>query len=229
MNTKTVGRVAPVEPVKQDTIVRQPISKTAAVRDSVERKEVQKTACEHVQPEKTANSPMMGEAVKSFISSVGGGLGGVAVLGAANYASNKINKVMASAEFKKALDKAIQINPRLQQRNRAELEAYLGLISEASPAVARNPLLLANYLEYLIDHQGQINYTAYGDLVNLEGKILSNRAATSPLTGSVQKAIIDSSVRGAFDVYGKIDRDKLEERARDNEREKLMKQYNLSL
>jgi hypothetical protein len=214
MNTKTVGRVAPLEPIKQEVV------KQAAEKASVEKVAAEKTAS-------TIGSFMGSDAAKSFVGNVAGGLGAVAAIGVANLASSKINKMVSSAEYKRALDKAISINPRLQQRPRAELEQYFGLIVEASPSVARNPLLVANYLEFLLDHQGQLNYTAYTNLVNLESQILSNRTNSNPLTGQVQKAVVDASVRGAFDNYAKADKRDIENRAHQKGFDAAVRRYNI--
>ena len=205
MNTKLLGRVAPVEPVK-DTM-RAAIQKTAAERTPVERKEAPKEGTD-----KTAASigSLIGsDAGRSFASNIAGGLGAVAAVGAANAISGAIGSIRLNMQVKNALNKAISINPRLQQKPRAELEGYVDLIAEASPSVARNPLLLANYLEFLIDHQGQLNYQAYDRLVNLEGSILSNHSNANPLTGQVQKAIIETSIRGAFDAQRDVHKENL--------------------
>lgn len=205
--------------------VKQPVTKTATEHAAVDKKQAEREC-----GEKTAASigEILGsEAAKSFVSSVAGGLGAVAAVGGATYAGNKINQMRSSADFKRALDKAVQVNPRLRHTPKPELEAYLGLIAEASPSVARNPLLLANYLEYLLDHQGQLNYTAYGDLVKLEGNIQSNRAGANPLTGSVQKAIVDNSIRGAFDTANRIDRQHITNAAHQQGFEAAMRRQNV--
>lgn len=179
-----------MEPVKQNVV------KTAAEKAPIKRASAEKTAAE-----KTAAMSVM-DIAKSHVI---GGLAGVAAAAIGNAAIGKAQQLLAQPAFKRSLDKAISLNPRLQQRPRAELDQYMELIIEASPSVAKNPLLLANYLEFLLDHQGQLNYNGYTSLVNLESQIISNRNNANPLSSAVQKSIVENTIRGAFDSKRKLD------------------------
>ena len=68
---------------------------------------------------------------------------------------NTAGVISSAPEYKKALEKAIQLNPKLASYPREELEQYFEKIVEASPTVAKNPLLVANYLDYFIDTGGR--------------------------------------------------------------------------
>ena len=86
-------------------------------------------------------------------------LGGVAATGLANMAAKGIGNMIDKPTFEAAFRKAIEMDPKLQSHNPADLRRYAELIMEASPSVAMNPLLLSNYLRYLTDYQGSMNLT----------------------------------------------------------------------
>ena len=68
---------------------------------------------------------------------------------------DKTAGVLSSApEYKKSLEKAIQLNPKLASYPREKLEQYFKIIVEFSPRGAKNPIIVANYLGYLVDAGG---------------------------------------------------------------------------
>lgn len=198
--------------------VKAPVEKTATAKhDVVERAEITRGSTQPVEFSKHA-SVNVADIVKTHAL---GTLVGVGAAAAANAIINKVRDLTSQPEYRRSLDKAIAMNPRLQQRKREELEAYFKLIAEASPSVARNPLLVMNYLEYLLDHQGQLNYNAYGDLVKLEGQILSNKADSTPLSNIIQKSIVESTIKGGFGTYSEIQKQQMKD-----EHDRIRAQYN---
>lgn len=122
-------------------------------------------------------------------------LGGVAATGLANMAAQGIGHMIDKPKFEAAFKKAIEMDPKLQSHNPADLHRYAELIMEASPSVAMNPLLLSNYLRYLTDYQGSMNLTGYRELANLEGQILNNKEKSKPVTGIAQKALLENTIK----------------------------------
>lgn len=49
------------------------------------------------------------------------------------------------------------------------------MIIKASPTVAAEPRLLANYLESMLDAEGHLNMATMGELLSIEGQVLKNR------------------------------------------------------
>lgn len=184
MNTKIVGRVKPVSNFKQ------PVEKIAADKAPVEKAGIEKEAG-------ILDHALAGPAIRSAAAAGGALLGSYALTQGLQAAQNKFME----GKYKQSLEKAILLNPRLANIPRNKLEAYFGLVIEASPAVAKNPLLIANYLEQLIDHEGQLNYNSYANLVDLEGQILANKNNRAPLTVSTQKAIVDNTIKNTLDIY----------------------------
>ena len=65
--------------------------------------------------------------------------------------------------------------------------------------MAKNPLLVANYLDYLIDAGGQLNFPGYQALTQLEGQAMNNRNNAHPLVNTALKAYTEGSIKSTFD------------------------------
>lgn len=190
MNTKLLGRVAPVKAIS-NSIDKLAIEKTA----------IEKAPIEKVARAKTAAAMDIAKTVGTHALAM---VGTLALTNVLTSGGEKIRSMYDKSAYAKALDKAIALNPKLAQRSRADLDRYMELIIEASPSVAKNPLLVGNYLEYLLDHQGQLNYSAYTDLVDLESQIISNRSNSNAMVNMLHKSVIEGATKGVFsDLNGR--------------------------
>ena len=121
-----------------------------------------------------------------------------AIAGATALGGIALNKVKSQfidqPQFKQSFDKALRINPELQHYDREQLEDYFNLVAQASPTVAKNPLLISQYLKYLLDYKGSLNFNAFSDLAKLEGQLQNNRSGGS---GSVHQVINKGLIEGA--------------------------------
>ena len=186
MNTKILGRVKPVSNVKQ-TVEKTAIEKTAADKQPIEKAGIEKT------------SGVLTGAIGSGTTAAITAAAGVTALWGINKLLEKADKLMDAPEYKKSLEKAIQINPKLAAQPRAKLEQYFELIVESSPTVAKNPLLVANYLDYLIDAGGQLNFPGYTALTQLESHAMNNRNNAHPFVNEAVKAYTNGTVKNTFD------------------------------
>ena len=189
MNTKIVGRVKPVSNVKQ-TVKKTAIEKTAADKQPIERATVEKTAGVLA---KVPN--LVGSGAQAAVTAAAG----VGAIWLANKGISALEKKLDGPAYKSALEKAIQLNPKLGAYPRAKLEEYFALIVDSSPTVAKNPLLVANYLDYLIDAGGQLNYPSYEALTKLEGQAMNNRNNAHPFMNEAIKAYTSGVIKGSFD------------------------------
>lgn len=184
MNTKTLGRVKPVSNVKSG------IRKTAIEKIAVEKAVVEKTA--GVLDKITST---MSAGTTAAVTAAAG----VGAIWAANKGIAALERKLDKSAYEAALNKAIQLNPKLSAYPRAKLEEYFALIVESSPTVAKNPLLVANYLDYLIDAGGQLNFPGYQALTQLEGQAINNRNNAHPLVNTALKAYTEGAIKSTFD------------------------------
>jgi hypothetical protein len=105
-----------------------------------------------------------------------------------------VNKVRAS----KSLEEAKRINPKLNSIPQETLSKYFDLVLTSSPTVATQPMLLANYLDYMIAHDGSLNFAAFKQLAELESTIANTNKTNRPLGDMAAKSIIDGTVRANF-------------------------------
>lgn len=180
MGTKLTGRVD----ISRMSSAQKPIVKAPVMKKTAAKKEVEKTAG-------------MGTNMAQHMGmTVAGVLGAAAAVGAINKAYKAVDHVVNMPAMNSSFEKAIKINPKLQAYPRDVLKSYFDLIAEASPTVAKNPLLVANYMQYLIDHQGGINFMSYRQLADLEGQLLSNERDAAPMTAALQKGLVDGAMKG---------------------------------
>lgn len=125
--------------------------------------------------EKTAAGFSISPALKNgFLQGVGA-LGAAAVIaGAAKGVDALMNPTNAS-KYDESLRTAIQMSPTLQRHGYEVLKGYMPMIIKASPTVAAEPRLLANYLESMLDAEGHLNMATMGELLSIEGQVLKNR------------------------------------------------------
>ena len=79
------------------------------------------------------------------------------------------------------------------------LKKYMPLVIKSSPTVAGEPLLLANYLETMIDAQGHMNASIFSSLTDLEGSMLRNNQAKRVFSDS----LVNTAVKGVAESTGK--------------------------
>lgn len=117
-----------------------------------------------------------------------------------------IKKTIDNKMYAKTLDKAVEINPKLKAYDMKLLRNYYNLIADSSPTVAKNPLLVSNYLQYMLDHEGSMNFMAYKGLVDMEGQLMKNQEAANPIQTVAQKSLVDNVIRMALpNVQYKMD------------------------
>ena len=187
MNTKTLGRVKPV------TEYKQPVEKVAVEKASVDKTGVEKEAA--------FVGPVAKGALSAGVVSALKAAGGVAGLAIGTKVVSAVADAVHAPKYKATLEKAVQLNPRLASYPPDRLWDYYQVMISASPNIASNPLIVSNYLEYLIDHEGRLNFTAYDTLSKVEGQGISNRNNAYPLMNSAMKGLIDGAVKYTFDTY----------------------------
>lgn len=179
-------------------MAKRPIVKAPALKKTASRKAVEKKAS-------------IGSTVAAHMAmTTAGVLGAAAAAGIINKAHSAVQHIVDTPAMNSAFDKALKINPKLKAYPVELLKSYFSLIADASPTVAKNPLLVANYMQYLIDHQGGINFRAFGELANLESQLLANERDAAPMTNAMQKALVDGAVRGVMDASTQKKTTKLE-------------------
>lgn len=143
--------------------------------------------------EKTAAGFSVSPALKNgFLQGVGA-LGAAAVIaGAAKGVDALMNPTNAS-KYDESLRTAIQMSPTLQRHGYDTLKGYMPMIIKASPTVAAEPRLLANYLESMLDAEGHLNMATMGELLSIEGQVLKNRnernMAANKIFGEASKGV----------------------------------------
>lgn len=131
------------------------------------------------------NSP----AVTSALGQALGTAGALGIVGAAsagiNYVSNKLN----NSEYEANLKQAIRLSPALARYDINELRSYMKMIANASPTVAKDPRLLANYLESMLDAEGHLNLGTFRELSSLENTVLQNKQLMNPARSEFYKGL----------------------------------------
>ena len=188
---KTIGRVAPVKPVKS-IVTKTAFEKTAAEKVAITMTPAEVTALQNAGRAVAPAAASFGQRVMNLAIPTVVAMGVVSgAQGLSGFVTNQMDKMKA----KKAFEAALQLNPKLQTHPRNVLESYFQLVMQSSPAVATNPLLLANYLDYMIGHEGALNFAAFKQLAELEGTIADTAKAKRPLGDMATKSIIDSAVK----------------------------------
>lgn len=143
---------------------------------------------------------------QNLMSGLGMGLGGLAV----TMAGMGISKMIQRSEdrqnmrrYEESLRTAMQMSPMLQRHRFEELRAYLPMVVKASPTVASEPRLLANYLETMIDAEGNLNLATFGELASLENNLLRNNQSRYSLRDAVLTEGAKGIAKGTVDSFYK--------------------------
>jgi hypothetical protein len=142
----------------------------------------------------SAGSGLMERAAGTALNTIAA----MGVLQGASALTDAIRGHFEKEVFERSFQKALAMNPKLRSYPEAELRQYFNLVVSASPTVAKNPLLAGNYLQYLLDYKGNVNFAGFKSLVDLEGQITKNKNESTPLLGITQKAIIENSTRSIW-------------------------------
>lgn len=176
-------------------IVKRGVEKTAAERGSIEKNAnagglvSAMTKAELVDELRKARQPF----TMKNVAMVAGGLTAAGMVAAGvNALARAGYEAYVSSGKNSVIAEATKINPRLASYPPAELQKYYALISEASPSVAKNPLLVANYLEYLLNHDGSINFMGYKQLLDIEGQQQRNKTDGSLINPNMHKPLFES-------------------------------------
>jgi hypothetical protein len=187
MNTKILGRVAPVKNVKPVKIASAPVEFAHA------DEETEKTAAAF-----NFLSKVPEPARQAFWSGVGASAVGAVAYGV-GAGIDAAKGLLAQTKYDKALKDAIAMSPALQMHGYETLKKYMPLVIKSSPTVAGEPLLLANYLETMIDAQGHMNASIFSSLTDLEGSMLRNNQAKRVFSDS----LVNTAVKGVAESTGK--------------------------
>ena len=175
------------------TEYKQPVEKVAVEKASVDKTGVEKEAA--------FVGPVAKGALSAGVISALKAAGGVAGLAIGTKVVSAVADAVHAPKYKATLEKAVQLNPRLASYPPDRLWDYYQVMISASPNIASNPLIVSNYLEYLIDHEGRLNFTAYDTLSKVGGQGISNRNNAYPLMNAAMKGLIDGSIKYTFDTY----------------------------
>lgn len=104
---------------------------------------------------------------------LGAGLASLAIAGVGK-GIDSVGNIMDQNKYDEALRTAIQMSPTLQRYGFNNLKGFMPMIIKASPTVAEEPRLLANYLESMIDAEGHLNMATFSELANIENTVLKN-------------------------------------------------------
>lgn len=114
-----------------------------------------------------------------------GTLGAAAAVTGAAKGIEYVGNMMNASKYDEALRTAIQMSPTLQRHGYDMLKGYMPMIIKASPTVAAEPRLLANYLESMLDAEGHLNMATMGELLALEGQVIKNNSERGLLNNKV--------------------------------------------
>lgn len=127
------------------------------------------------------------------LGAIGATAVGVGAVKGFDYLMNSMN----AHKYDSALRTAIQMSPTLQRHGYDVLSGYMPMIIKASPTVAEEPRLLANYLESMLDAEGHLNMATMGELLSLEGQVLKNKSENSIFQNKAINEIMKSGVGAA--------------------------------
>ena len=189
LGRKTVGRVAPVTNIRTNGTP----SKTAGYIRGVSGPLELEAPAEHTKEASFRRLKNIGVAAGT---AAGTAIAGAALAGAGSHLFNAVKvRLIDKPEFERSFRKALEINPSLRSYPEDELRSYFDLVCQASPTVARNPLLVSQYLKHLVSYSGSMNFNAFNELVKLEGQIIKNDEGSNKLTGIAEKALIETTIK----------------------------------
>lgn len=148
--------------------------------------------------EKTAATFAMNPNMSTAFWTAVGTLGAAGAMGGIGMGIDAARGMMDRGKYEASLREAIHLSPTLQMHGYERLKPYLGIIAKSSPTVAREPRLLANYLESLLDAEGHMNLSTFSELSAIENKVLDNRR----LNNSTRDMIMGAATKGLLEGTG---------------------------
>ena len=128
------------------------------------------------------------------------GLGAMALTSVGGMAMDHLKtKFIDSPALEQSFKRCLELEPQLKSYPQAELHEYFMLVAEASPSVAKNPLLASQYLRYLVDYKGTANFTAFNDLAKLQGQLNDNKAGNNPYSDAFGKGLMQNTAKRIID------------------------------
>lgn len=143
-----------------------------------------------------AASPGFGASLRTGLGLAAGGMLAAAIGTGVQHMIQRSEDRRNMFKYEESLRTAMQMSPTLQRHSFEELRGYLPMIAKASPTVAGEPRLLANYLETMIDAEGNLNLATFGEIASLEGSLLKNRDARNELSNAVILEGVKSFAKG---------------------------------
>ena len=196
LGRKLVGRVAPVTNIQTNGTP----SKTAGYVRGVSGPLELEAPMEHTKEASLRALKRVGIAAGTSAATA---VAGAALAGLGSHMFNAItNRLVDKPEFERSFRKALEINASLRSYPEDELRSYFELVCQASPSVARNPLLVSQYLKHLVSYSGSMNFNAFNELVKLEGQIIKNDEGSNKLTGIAEKALIEATIKNQLNRRG---------------------------
>lgn len=200
-NIKLTGRVSP----KKDE-VRRIIRSTGFIGDINNMSKAASTIpCEYessVGQEKTAASFVMPQGLANGFWTAAGTVAAGGLLAGAGAGLDMIQNRINKNKYEIALQQAIKLSPTLQAHGYNKLVGYLPMITKASPTVAEEPRLLANYLESMLDAEGHMNLATFGELTALEGNVLKNNDYRYNLRNELVGGVAKGMTEGTGKAFG---------------------------
>ena len=189
---KLTGRVAPTQAVK------------SASPKELEMSENTNMPIEFQSSSHTKEAAMFSPGTQRIIGDVGmaalTGLGTMALTSVGGAAMDLAKeKLIDNPAFERSFQRCLQLEPQLRSYPQEELHQYFMLVAEASPSVAKNPLLAAQYLRYLVDYKGTANFNAFSDLAKLQGQLNDNKAGNNPYTDALHRGLASNAAKRIID------------------------------
>ena len=202
LGRKLTGRVAPVTNITASGTPAKTAGYIPGVSGPVE------FGTRYVAEEATKTAFTIPESVKTVGIAAGTSaataLAGAALAGVGSATFNAARKrFVDKPEFERSFNKSLEINPSLKSYPEDMLRAYFNLVCQASPTVAKNPLLASQYLKHLLSYQGSMNFNAFSDLTKLEGQILKNDNDSNLRTNVAEKALIETVLKNGLKSGGR--------------------------
>lgn len=154
--------------------------------------------------EKTAATFAMNPNMSTAFWTAAGTLGAAGIMGGIGMGIDAARGMMDKGKYEASLREAIHLSPTLQMHGYERLKPYLGIIAKSSPTVAKEPRLLANYLESLLDAEGHMNLATFGELSNIENNVLKNKQLRNEhrtiMIGAAAKGLLEGTGKGIANI-----------------------------
>lgn len=177
-----------------------PMNKVAGVTQPVEYS----TSNSFDEYEKTAAAFQMNPTMSQAFWTAAGTLGAAGIMGGIGMGIDAARGMMNKSVYEASLREAIHLSPTLQMHGYEKLKPYLGIVAKSSPTVAREPRLLANYLESMLDAEGHMNLATFGELSNIENNVLKNKQLRNEhrtiIVGAAAKGLLEGTGKGIANI-----------------------------